>query len=60
MSEVAVSMINKVLSVRSGIASSGVSNKAAFNLPNEDCSVSVHTYSECSPVWSVRGAAMSA
>ena len=59
-SEASVSMTNEVLLVRSGMASTGASTKAAYNISNEDCLVSIHTYSECDPVRSVRGAAISA
>ena len=58
--EVSVSMANEAFSVRYGMASTRESTKVAFNLSNEDCSVSVHTHSECDLVRSIRGAAMSA
>ena len=60
MSEALVSMTNEALSVRSGMANTGASTKDAFNLSNEDCSISAHTYSEGNPVKSVRSVAMSA
>ena len=60
MSEASVSMTNEVLSVRSSMASTRESIKAAFNLSNEYCSASVHHYTEYDSFRSVRGAAMSA
>ena len=51
-------MTNEALSVRSDIASTGASTKAAFNQSSEDCLASVYTHSECDPVRSVRGATM--
>ena len=60
ISEALVSITNEVLSVRSVMASTGVFTKATFNLSKKDCSVSIYTHSECDPVRSVRGAAMSA
>ena len=43
----------------SGIANTDTSTKAAFNLSNKNYSTSVHTHSECNPVRSIRGAAIS-
>ena len=48
-------MRNRVLSVRFSMASTRESTKAVLNLSNKDCLASVHLYSECYPVRSVRG-----
>ena len=58
--EASVLMINEELSVRSGMASTGASTKAAFNLSIEDYPASILTHPEYDSVRSVRGAAMSA
>ena len=51
-------MTNEALLVKSSMASTGASIKAAFNLSNKDCLASVHTYHNAIQLGLVRGVAM--